>query len=105
MPLKWNKGAPLQGTGYCWAGDGDLTSDRTTWVIWNKLGPHYGLPTSRTNPPGYLLWVWYGPAERPLGAMPADYRDMDRAHYLGWHKTLREAKEAAYFLWATGEYQ
>jgi hypothetical protein len=105
MPLKWHKSQFIQGSGHRWAGDGNLESDRTTWVIYSKHGPDYGSPISRTNPAGYLLWVWHGPAEHAAGGMPADYRDMKRAHYLGWHKTLRDAKEAAQFLDDTGEYR
>lgn len=103
-PVTWHRGQFFDGSGSWWSGDGDRLSDRTTWIIWNKIGANYGEPTSKSNPPGYLLWVWHGPAEQILGAMEADYREMKRASCLGWTKTLREAKERALAHWHTGEF-
>lgn len=103
-PTTWHRGQFFSGSGSWWAGDGDLMSDRTTWVIYNKLGRHPGQPKSKTNPLGYRVWVWHGPAEHIIGMMGADFREMKRAHDLGWLPTFREAKEHALILWQTGEY-
>lgn len=78
--LEWVKGI----WGAWWAGDGDVSSDRVTYAIFNP------------NPPDFFdLWVWTGPAEQPAGMMGADLRSMKRAKNLGqWH-TFRAAERAA----------
>ncbi|WP_142305280.1 hypothetical protein [Mycobacterium intracellulare] len=78
--LHWVKGI----WGAWWAGDGDVSSERVTYAIFNP------------NPPGFFdLWVWSGPAEQPAGLMGADLRSMDRAENLGQWPNLRAAKQAA----------
>jgi hypothetical protein len=85
-----------------WAGHGDLTSEFTTYGFFGPVGKDTKLPVSRTNPPGYDLWVWSGPAETLYGLMGADLREMDRAHRLGWYPRQRDAKEAADAFHTTG---
>lgn len=88
MTLNWKK-VPA-----AWiAGDGDLYSDRASYVIFQT-----------GKPSGYELWVWSGPAERPLGAMWADLRSMKRARRLAWYRLLGDAKKAATAFDSTGEF-
>ncbi len=94
MALKWHKEGVWRR-----AGDSDIFGNGTTYRIFNpgivKNNP--ALDISRTNPGGYELLVWSGPAENSpvLGLMGADLRGQKRAQRLGWYRLLREAKEAA----------
>lgn len=51
----------------------------------------------------YDLWVWSGPEEYVLGAMPADLRGMNRAKNIGTFHTMAEARKAADAFHSTGE--
>ena len=104
MALKWHREAVWRR-----AGDPDIFGSGTTYRI---FGPGIGknspaLDISPTNPGGYELWVWSGPAEKSpvLGLMGADLRGQKRAQRLGWYRLLREAKEAAEAIHATGVFR
>ena len=92
MALKWDREAVWRR-----AGDPDIFGSGTTYRV---FGPGIGknrpaLDISPTNPGGYELWVWSGPAENSpvLGLMGADLRGQKRAQRLGWYRLLREAME------------
>lgn len=102
-PLRWHKESVW------WrAGDPDIFGSGTTYRIFGWVGKNDPAgATSPTNPRGYELWVWSGPAENSpvLGLMGADLRSQTRATRLGWYSLLREAKDAATAIAATGVYQ
>ena len=90
--LKWHDDG--QG-GLRWAGNGDVCSDETTFGYWGPIGKDTSKEIKPSNPPGYDLWVWHGPAETLYGLMGADLRSMRRAHRLGWYAEEAKARAVA----------